>query len=133
MLEITFGKISQIIIAALCMLTLSGLIATGLSTTPVAADTRGTVKEGVTGVGGGEAGNDGNQVKEVIKNVIGILSFLVGLVAVLMIVIAGFRFVTSNGDSNNVSSAKNTIIYAVIGIVVTVMAYAIVNFIIDNI
>lgn len=50
-----------------------------------------------------------------------------------MIVIAGFRFVTSNGDANTVTQAKNTIIYAVIGIVVAVMAYAIVNFILNQI
>ena len=55
------------------------------------------------------------------------------MVAVIFIVIAGLRFVTSNGDANTVSSAKNTIIYAVIGIVVAVMAYAIVNFILFNI
>lgn len=103
---------------------------------PDCKSTNLTTKEqtqcGVTGVGGGESGNSGNNVVKVIKNVINILLFLVSMIAVLMIVIAGFRFVTSNGDSNTVSSAKNAIIYAVIGIVIAVMAYAIVNFVLDN-
>ncbi len=124
-------KISLSIFIVASLLGISSLFVSELST-PVLADTTAQIRQGSNAVGGDEAGNGGNQVKVVIKNVIGILSFLVGLIAVLMIVIAGFRFVTSNGDSNTVSSAKNTIIYAVIGIVITVMAYAIVNFVIDN-
>lgn len=107
-----------------------------LSLTPVAlaaVNTKDQAQNGVEKAGGTGSGNTANDVTTVIKNVIGILSFLVGLIAVLMIVIAGFRFVTSNGDSGTIASARNTIIYAVIGIVITVMAYAIVNFILDNI
>ncbi len=94
--------------------------------------TQEQAKCGVRGVGGGTAKNSGDQVQVIIRNVINILLFLIGLVAVLMIVIAGFRFVTSNGDSNIISSARNTILYAIIGIIIAIMAYAIVNFILDN-
>jgi len=75
----------------------------------------------------------GPTVQSTIKDVIDLLLFLVGIIAVIVIVVSGFRFVTSNGDSQQVSKAKNAIIYAVIGIVVAVMAYAIVNFILDNV
>lgn len=127
----SFKKAPQIIMAIACMFVFSGLVAAQASV-PVLADAKTEVLEGSGAVGGSDAGNEGTQVAVVIKNVIGILSFLVGLVAVLMIVIAGFRFVTSNGDAATAKSARETIVYAVIGIIITVMAYAIVNFIIDN-
>lgn len=102
-----------------------------LQSASVHADTTSEIRGGVNDSGGSGAGGD--KVVETIKNIINILLFLIGLFAVVMIVIAGFRFVTSNGDSNTVSQAKNTIIYAVIGIVVAVMAYAIVNFVLNQI
>ncbi len=79
--------------------------------------------------------NDNNSpsVQATIKNVVDLLLWLTGIIAVIVIVIAGFRFVTSNGDPQQVSKARNTIIYAVVGIVVAVMAYAIVNFVLDNV
>lgn len=125
-------KIFQVILAVFSVFMISGVFAT--ATTEIAlANTKTQVQDGVKEVGGPNSGDtSGDQVTVVIKNVIGIISFLVGLVAVLMIVIAGFRFVTSNGDAGTVSSAKNTIIYAVIGLIITIMAYAIVNFILDN-
>lgn len=127
-----FNKLPQMIMAIACLFVFSGLVAVQVSA-PALASAKQQVEQGTSDVGGGDAGNEGTQVAVVIKNVIGILSFLVGLVAVLMIVIAGFRFVTSNGDAATAKSARETIIYAVIGIIITVMAYAIVNFIIDNV
>lgn len=62
-------------------------------------------------------------------NIINTLIFVIGAVAVIMIVIGGFRYVISGGDSGQINSAKNTILYAVIGLVVALMSYAIVNFI----
>ena len=55
--------------------------------------------------------------------------FLVGAVAVIMLIVGGFRYVTSNGDQNSVTTAKNTIMYALIGIIVAFLAYAAVNFV----
>lgn len=58
-----------------------------------------------------------------------ILLFIIGAVSVVMIVIGGIRYVVSGGDQGAITSAKNTILYAIIGIVVTIGAYAIVNFV----
>ena len=80
----------------------------------------------------GGVGNSSSDLTKTIKTLLTSYYFL-GMVAVIFIVIAGLRFVTSNGDANTVSSAKNTIIYAVIVSLVAVMAYAIVNFILFNI
>lgn len=67
-----------------------------------------------------------------IEIVVNILLFLLGAIAVVMIVIGGIRFATANGDQSAVTSAKNTILYAVVGLVVAILAYAIVNFVLDQ-
>jgi TRAP-type C4-dicarboxylate transport system permease small subunit len=87
------------------------------------------VKEGVTGAGGTTSNNN---LGPLIKNIVNILLYALGAVAVVMIVIGGIKYTTSNGDSSAISSAKNTILYAVIGLVVALLAYAIVNFVISN-
>jgi type IV secretion system pilin len=73
--------------------------------------------------------NQGQDLTVVFKTVVNILLFIVGAVAVIMLVIGGLRYVTSNGDQNAVTGAKNTILYAIIGIVVAFLAYAAVQFV----
>lgn len=57
------------------------------------------------------------------------MSIILGAIAVIMIVIGGFKFVTSGGDTNAVASAKNTIIYALVGLVVVALAQVIVHYV----
>lgn len=71
----------------------------------------------------------GNSLTVIFSTVTNILLFLVGAIAVIMLIIGGFRYVTSNGDQNSVTGAKNTIMYALIGIVVAFLAFAAVNFV----
>jgi hypothetical protein len=63
------------------------------------------------------------------KTVVNVMLFILGIIAVIMIVIGGIRYAVSAGDSSAVTGAKNTILYAVIGLVVAILAYAIVNFV----
>jgi hypothetical protein len=56
--------------------------------------------------------------------------FVVGAVAVLMIVVGGLRYVLSGGDASSTKSARDTILYSIIGVVIAIMAYAIVNFVV---
>lgn len=79
---------------------------------------------------GGGAGQGTVDVK--IKDIVNLLLFVVGIIAVIMIVIGGLRYVLSGGDASAVSAAKNTILYAVVGLVVAILAYAIVNFVISS-
>ena len=65
--------------------------------------------------------------------IINTIIFLVGAVAVIMIVIGGLRYTLSGGDSGSINNAKNTILYAIVGIVIAVSAYAIVNFVVTRI
>lgn len=69
----------------------------------------------------------------VFSQITNVLLFIVGAISVIMIIIGGLRYVISGGDSANVSAAKNTILYAVIGVVVALLAYAIVNFVLEAI
>ena len=68
----------------------------------------------------------------VIKEVINILSVAVSIAAVIMIMIGGFRYVTSGGKQESVTGAKNTILYAVIGLVIVALAQVIVRFVLTR-
>ncbi len=64
----------------------------------------------------------------VFQTIANILLLIIGAVAVIMLIIGGFRYVVSAGDSSAIEGAKNTILYAIIGIVVAFLAYAAINF-----
>ena len=70
------------------------------------------------------------QAQSMVGTVINIILFIVGIIAVIMIIIGGIRYVLSNGDASGIQSAKNTILYAVIGLVIAMLAFAIVNFLV---
>lgn len=70
-----------------------------------------------------------SKLNQLITNIVNIFSIIVGIVAVIMIIIGGFKYITSGGDSGNVTSAKNTILYAVIGLVIVALAQFIVRFV----
>lgn len=65
----------------------------------------------------------------VFQDITNILLFIIGAVSVVMLIIGGIRYTISQGDSSAVTSAKNTILYAIIGIVVALLAFAIVNYV----
>lgn len=65
----------------------------------------------------------------VITRVVQILVIIAGVASVIMIMFGGFKYITSSGDSAKIGSAKDTILYAVIGLVVTILAQTIVSFV----
>ena len=71
-------------------------------------------------------------VNRVIRRIVNLLSVIVGIVAVIMIIIGGFRYVTSGGSDASVTGAKNTILYAVIGLIIVALAQLLVNFVLSN-
>ncbi len=68
----------------------------------------------------------------IFETVTNILLFLIGAISVIMLIIGGIRYVVSGGDQAAVTSAKNTILYAIVGIVVAFLAFAAVSFVIDS-
>lgn len=67
------------------------------------------------------------------NRILNTFTYIIGAVAVLMIIVGGLRYVTSNGEPTQLTSAKNTILYAAIGLVLATMSNAIVNFVLTNI
>lgn len=76
--------------------------------------------------------DSGTEANRLIKNIINIFSIVVGVVAVIMIIVGGFRYITSGGNDSSVSGAKNTILYAVVGLVVVALAQIIVRFVLTK-
>jgi cytochrome bd-type quinol oxidase subunit 2 len=77
--------------------------------------------------------NTGTTVSGIFSGLANALIFIVGAVSVIMVIVGGLRYVISNGDSKQTSAAKDTILYAVVGVVVAVAAFAIVKFVTTNI
>jgi hypothetical protein len=122
--------VNKIKLAVISLFALVG-VASFVPSYAVLADAASDIQGGINSVGGNEGGNS-ITLGTRIKTIVNILLYIIGAVAVVMIVIGGVRYTTSNGDSAAVKGAKDTILYAVIGIVVSVLAYAIVNFVITQ-
>ncbi len=67
----------------------------------------------------------------VFKQVTNTILYIVGIVAVIMLIVGGIKYVVSGGDSKKVTDAKNTVLYAIIGLIIAFLAFAIVNFVIS--
>ena len=67
-----------------------------------------------------------------IKTVVNVLLWAVGILSVIMIIFSGFRYITSAGDASKTKSAQSTLTYSVVGLIVAIMAYAIVNMVINR-
>lgn len=87
------------------------------------------IQDGVDAAGGDE---ETTGLGARFEDVVNIMLYVLGAIAVIMIVIGGIRYATSGGDSSSIKGAKDTILYAVIGLIVAILAYAIVNFVLDS-
>lgn len=74
----------------------------------------------------------GESVNNIVNTIINVFSLIVGIVSVIMIIIGGFQYITSGGDSGKVGNAKNTILYAIVGLVIVALAQVIVRFVLDQ-
>lgn len=68
----------------------------------------------------------------IFRTITNVMLFIIGAISVIMLIIGGIRYVVSGGDSTKVQDAKNTILYAIVGVVVAILAYAVVNFVIQS-
>lgn len=79
------------------------------------------------------AGAEINDLPTVIQNILNAIIGVAGLISVVYIVVGGIQYITSSGDSNKTEKAKKTILYALIGLIVCALSFAIVNFTISRI
>ena len=83
--------------------------------------------EQVVNVDGG-----GTDLKVNIKNILSVVFAMVGIVAVIMVIVGGVSFMTSQGDTEKIKKAKNTVLFGVIGLVISLLAFAIVSFVLTG-
>lgn len=110
-------------------------ITTGL-TMPVYA--QATIQEVCNGIGttvkdGKCDGSSGKSIEQIVSTVIEIFSWVVGVVAVIFAIIAGFKYVTSGGEASAIKSAKDTLLYVVVGLVVAALAQVLVKYVIGKV
>ncbi len=109
-----------------------------LAPAAVYADAKGEAMSGVnasqTGTSGDTAVHDtgAGSLDSTVKNIINAVLYVVGILAVVMVIIGGVQYTTSGGDSAAVTKAKNTILYGIVGLVIAILAYAIVNFVVGK-
>lgn len=68
----------------------------------------------------------------VFQTITNVLLFILGAISVIMIIIGGLRYVISGGNATAVTAAKNTILYAIVGVIVALLAYAVINFVLTS-
>lgn len=125
----------NVLAAVLMMLGLSGVATMSPASAAVCAD--GTTKDKLelcpewSTSGGSNLSRKG--LMESLQVVINVVVGVIGFVAVAMIIMGGISFATSQGDSSKVAKARNTILYGVVGLVVAMLAFAIVNFVLTNV
>jgi uncharacterized membrane protein len=91
---------------------------------------KGQVLQGVGEAGSGSC--SATAATSLASTIVTILSILVGVLAVIMIIYGGFKYVTSSGDANKVASAKSTLIYALVGLAIAALAQVIVHDVLDT-
>ena len=91
-----------------------------------------TLNSGVDSAQGEGVGQVSTDPESLVKKFVNIFLFAVGALSVIMLIWGGIRYTTSAGDSNKVQAAKNTVLYAIVGLVIAILAYAIVNMVIDK-
>lgn len=99
---------------------------------PSDAHAQSSIANGANAAKGNGQQNNLDGDTGVFKTVTNVMLYIIGAISVIMLIIGGIRYVVSGGESSAVTGAKNTILYAIIGIIVAIVAYAVVNFVITS-
>jgi hypothetical protein len=130
LLRTKFKIIALSLVLMAGFLSQAGIVAYAAGTGECGSTAGSSKDEILTGVGqSGSVNCDGKGVTNAANTFVNILSLVVGIIAIIMIVISAFRFITSGGDSNRVSSARSTLIYALIGVAVAALAQLLIHFV----
>ena len=120
-------------IISIAIMTCAVFGASVLSTASLPGSASAQVSEGINTATTSEMKGKSIDGKDgLIKTVVNILLWAVGILSVIMIIFSGFRYITSAGDASKTKSAQSTLIYSVVGLIVAIMAWAIVNMVIKR-
>ena len=118
-------RILTIIHQCIWGIALAMIVATGFTDTVSAL----SIQDGVNAARGTNQPSDLFGTGGVITSVTSILLFIVGALSVIMLIIGGLRYAISGGNTTAVTAAKNTILYAIVGLVISFLAFAAINFV----
>lgn len=127
-------KIKLILVSAIfAMAALTPVLAVSTANAQVSQSSKDAACEGLgAGTGNACTGGAGNSVGKLVATAVSILSWIVGVISVIMVLVGGLKFITANGDSSKITSARSTIIYALIGIAIAVSAQVLINFVVSG-
>ena len=121
---------AKVLMALMCL----AMVLTAVSpvSLPVYADAKDEVKKGADMTNSGGGGGSNQNLPDIITTIINVMLFIAGALAVIMIIYGGIRYITAHGDEKQVKVAKDTIVYSVVGLIIAILAYALVTFIFDR-
>lgn len=119
---------AKVLTAVMC-LAMAFTVASPVSL-PVYADAKDEVKKGADMTNSG--GSAKQDLPDIITTIINVMLFIAAALAVIMIIYGGIRYITAHGDEKQVKVAKDTIVYSVAGLIIAILAYALVTFIFDR-
>ena len=115
---------------ALAGLLLVPALALGVSVVSGVTEVSAQINAGLNATNTGQGPTNLTGDGGVFLTVVNVLLFIIGAISVIMLIYGGIRYTTSGGNANNVTAAKNTIMYAIIGLIVAIFAFAIVNWVV---
>lgn len=123
-------QISKAKVLAVVMCLAMAFTAVSPVSLPVYADSRDEAQNGAKLVDGG--GGSNQNLPDIITTIINVMLFIAAALAVIMIIYGGIRYITAHGDEKQVKVAKDTIVYSVTGLIIAILAYALVTFIFNT-
>ena len=121
---------AKVLAAVMCL----AMVFTAVSpvSLPVYADAKDEVKKGADMTNSGGGGGSNQNLPDIITTIINVMLFIAGALAVIMIIYGAIRFMTAHGNEKQVESARLIVTYSVIGLIIAILAYALVNFVLSN-
>ena len=120
---------AKVVLAAVMCLAMAFTAASPVSL-PVYADARDEAQNGAKLANSG--GGSNQNLPDIITTIINVMLFIAAALAVIMIIYGGIRYITAHGDEKQVKVAKDTIVYSVTGLIIAILAYALVTFIFNT-
>ena len=124
---------SMALIGLLAPMAVAGVVSAQTSQSDINSGLCSGANGKLDGKGGTTCTGGTSELQKLITKIINLISVAAGIVAVIMIVVGGFRYVTSGGKQESITGAKNTILYALIGLVIIALAQIVVHFVLGNV
>ena len=128
-------RLGTVIAAVLLMVTVLVPVFAGSSSVYAAVDSQGQACQAIgdiSSANGNCTESTGISVNKAVRLVINLLAVVAGVIAVIMLIVGGLKYITSNGDPAQITSAKRSVIYAIVGIVVVAVSQLIVKFVLSG-